>query len=171
MALVVTPGASDADSYTTVAFADAYHVARGNAGWAGADAVKEAALRRATAWIDGVYRSRFPGYRNEGRDQALEWPRASASDAQGWGIANDAIPAEVQQAAAEAALREVTAPGSLAPDAIPAAMKILTTVGNLGWTPLKAAAGPQDLIPVLHTIEHILGGLIASGSGVAMVRG
>lgn len=44
-----------ADYYGTVAGADAYHQARGNAAWAAAaEADKEAALARASAYIDGL---------------------------------------------------------------------------------------------------------------------
>ena len=38
----------------------------------------EAALIRATAAIDATYRNRYPGYKTQLRDQALEWPRTSA---------------------------------------------------------------------------------------------
>lgn len=117
MPLVVEDGGglSNADSYVSLADALAYHAARGNADWAGAasDTVREQALRRATAWLDVTFAARFPGYRVNGRDQALEWPRTAAYDGGGYLIDNDAVPKEVKFATYEAALREVETPNSL----------------------------------------------------------
>jgi len=76
----------------------------------------EAALVRATQWIDNTYRNRFPGHRVNGRVQALEWPRGYAYDAFGYAVEDNGVPAEIVQATCEAALRELTETGSLAPD-------------------------------------------------------
>lgn len=54
MALTIYP-ADDWDSYISLANADAYHVSMGNAGWVGADAAKEVALRKATQYIRITY--------------------------------------------------------------------------------------------------------------------
>lgn len=130
MALVVTPGSATADSYISVADADAYHFKMGNTAWESADAIaKEEALRRGTRYIDARYRYRWRGQRTSGRDQALEWPRAYATGSlypsyRYWGdwpatnltIEDDELPVELKNATAEAALREVVAPGSLTPD-------------------------------------------------------
>ncbi|GJE00556.1 DnaT-like ssDNA-binding protein [Methylobacterium isbiliense] len=132
-------GLPDAESYVSVAEACAYHLARRNDAWLDPevpDEFREAALVRATAFIDATYRDRFPGYRVQGRVQALEWPRVSAFtlvpdngrsaaflpgqdplfrsgvDA----IPSTEIPREVVAAVCEAALRELTEPGSLSPD-------------------------------------------------------
>ena len=69
-------GKSDSESYISVADASSYHTARGNTAWAAlaTDALREAALRRATDYMRQAYRSRWQGYKvNE--DQALDWPR------------------------------------------------------------------------------------------------
>lgn len=78
MAFVVEDGTGmpDANSYASVAEADAHHADRGNAGWAGADGVKQAALVKATDYIEQVYGGRWYGQRLNG-EQALEWPRTS----------------------------------------------------------------------------------------------
>lgn len=70
-------GFANADSYASVADADAY-AANFGLTWAGDATAKEVALRRATAFLDANYRARFPGYRVKRRDQALEWPRYAA---------------------------------------------------------------------------------------------
>ena len=54
MSLDTTIGGSSADSYATIADADAYHVKFNNTSWATLDAVsKEAALRVGVRYVDG----------------------------------------------------------------------------------------------------------------------
>jgi hypothetical protein len=117
MSLVVEDGTglSTAESYVSVTDADTYHSNRGHTTWTGTDAVKEAALRVATAYIDGTYRRRFVGTKYSA-EQALAWPRSGAVDADGWPIDEDVIPQALKDATAEAALRELVTPGSLNPD-------------------------------------------------------
>ncbi len=81
-----------------------------------ADGDAEAALIRATAWIDNTYRTRFQGWPVNLRAQALQWPRIGVYDQNGIYVATDSIPSEVVQATCEAAVRELTEAGSLAPD-------------------------------------------------------
>lgn len=133
-------GRADAVSYASVADADAYHLARRNDAWfaPGSEGdLKEAALIRATGFLDATYRARFPGYRTRRRAQALEWPRTGAytylpdagrsdgflaSDGyRAWGqgydyLPSDQVPREIIAATCEAALRELIEPGALAPD-------------------------------------------------------
>lgn len=78
MALEVEDGTgkADAESYATVADADARLAARGFALWATmSTAEKEQALRRATDYMTQVYRDRWAGVRVT-TTQALDWPRA-----------------------------------------------------------------------------------------------
>jgi hypothetical protein len=102
MALVVEDGTGlpDADSYVSVASADAYHVARGNAAWAAAEeGAKEVALRNATAYIDSNPEYPFAGA-PLAAGQALEWPRTGF----GWPLKR------VTDATSELALRALTGP-------------------------------------------------------------
>ncbi|WP_122593277.1 DnaT-like ssDNA-binding protein [Pseudomonas viridiflava] len=118
------------DFYGTVAEADAYHAARGNTAWTGEDMAKQAALIRASAYIDGKYQSQnscgrwesmFTGTKTFGRSQDLQWPRKNAFDSDGELLPESDVPVEIQRATYEAALRELTAPGSLSPDYIASA--------------------------------------------------
>lgn len=108
--LIVETGAGvpGAESYLSTADADAYLTARGHAAWAeqAVDA-KEAALRRATDYLEAVY---GPLWLSERRTEAqgLSWPRV------GW----PGVPAPVRNACAELALR--AAAGPLMPDEGPA---------------------------------------------------
>jgi hypothetical protein len=140
MTLVVEDGTgrAAAQSYVSVEDADAFYSAQLNEGWfVDEPSKKEAALIRATAFIDATYRARFPGYPTRGRAQALEWPRRGAYtyvpdngrssayfDAntgagydQGYTyLPVNEIPRELRAAVCEAAMRELAKPGSLAPD-------------------------------------------------------
>ena len=116
MALIVEDGSgkSDSESYISVADASTYHTARGNAAWAAlaTDALREAALRRATDYMRQAYRSRWQGYKvNE--DQALDWPRYDV-EVEGYAIDSDIVPTEIKNACAELALRASAA--ELSPD-------------------------------------------------------
>ncbi len=172
MALIVTPGSQAADSYVTLADALSYHAARGNAAWAASsDDLREPALRRATAWLDGRYHSRWPGYPLNGRAQALDWPRGDAVDRDGYPIDVATIAPEIVAATCEAALRELASPGSLSPDVTPGTAKVLTTVGKLGWTPLRNNAGALDMAPTLLAVDAALANIIGSGrNSVSLVR-
>lgn len=114
MALVVEDGTglSNADSYCSVADADARHTALGNAAWNGTDAAKEAALRRATEYLEGAHRQTWKGTKLL-RDQALSWPRYGAT-VDGWDVSSTIVPAQIRNATADLALRALS--DDLAPD-------------------------------------------------------
>lgn len=79
MALIIEDGTivAGAQSYVSASDATAYHTARGNTAWTGTDAVKEAALLKAAAYLDGYYRSRWRGVKLDFLVQSLEWPRVN----------------------------------------------------------------------------------------------
>lgn len=114
MALIVEDGSglATAESFCSVADADARHTAMGNTAWTGTDAVKESALRRATAYMEQAYRSRWRGTKLL-RAQSLSWPRYGAT-ADGYTIDSNVVPADVANACADLALRGLTT--SLAED-------------------------------------------------------
>jgi len=125
-------GILGADSYVAAVDCLAYATARGLT--FGSDATAEAALRRATAYIDNTYRLRFSGYRTFRRAQSLEWPRSLSfyftPDYGGHNpyfvdpraiypfdlIPPNVIPPEIITATCEAAIREFATPGALLPD-------------------------------------------------------
>lgn len=109
-------GLSNANSYIALAFADTYHADRGNASWALAtEATRQAALIRATDYINKRFGKKFRGYK-ETKEQALEWPRTGALDDDGFLLSGpDDIPRQLQFACSEYALRALTTT-PLAPD-------------------------------------------------------
>lgn len=153
--------------YGTLVGADAYHEARLNTAWTGvasspADA-KEAALLRASVWVDGSYGAKFSGVRSDGRDQSREWPRTNATDAAGNAIPTDEVPVEVLNATYEAAMRELTTPGSLSPDYTPSQGVKQETVGPISVT-YRDGTGSQ-VRPVATVVDDIMRSLVGRISG------
>lgn len=102
MALIVTPGAPDANSYCSLAQAAAYHEGHlDQATWDDADpADQERALRQATRMLD-VYVT-WDGHAVS-TSQALAWPRYGAYSRNGYLLPHTAIPTDVVNATAELA--------------------------------------------------------------------
>jgi hypothetical protein len=98
-------GLEDSNALIAVAFADTYFTDRGNTAWTGADAVKQAAIIRATDYL--CNRFTFLGDKYS-EDQALEFPRVYED------IEDPQMPVKMQQAVAEYAVRALSA--VLAPD-------------------------------------------------------
>jgi len=100
-------GVSGAESYASVADADAYWAARNEpAAWTAAEtAEKEAALRIATEYLDARFGSRWRGVKADS-DNALDWPRAGVHDENGYLLASDELPTALVRATIEAAGRQ-----------------------------------------------------------------
>lgn len=149
------------EHYGTLEAANAYHLALGNSGWTGDNALKTAALVRATIWIDRTFRDRFPGAKAGGRAQVLEWPREEVLDSNGIAIDDDEVPIEIEHAAYEAALREIISPGSLSPDV--SGREIKREKKKLGplEKEIEYADGSTDrgvlMSGVLRLLENVLG--------------
>lgn len=114
-------GKANAESYTSVADASAYHTARGNAAWAAlaSDTVREQLLRKATDAMMQMFAGRWAGTRVSST-QALDWPRYNVPMKDGpanlpysYGVASyypsNTIPAAVARACAELALKAAAA--------------------------------------------------------------
>ena len=104
-------GVPSAESYASVALADAYWAARSHdalsSTWAGAaEADKEGALREATGFVDGTYGPFYIGQRR-GFVQGLMWPRTFAKDEAGYEL--PALPKQVIEATCELAVRALSA--------------------------------------------------------------
>lgn len=103
-----------------------YFADRSIAAWTGTQAVKEAALIRATDWMQGEFGPQWKGWRKT-NTQALDWPRVGVTlddvGAYGTGayvagfaaqVSDTIVPDEVKRACMELALRALTA--TLSPD-------------------------------------------------------
>lgn len=113
MALIVEDGSgmSDAESYASVAEADAYHDAHGTpASWTAASTTtKEQALRKATDYLDEHYALDWKGARaNTG--QRLRWPRVGVFDSDGYNVpasGAESIPRRLKDATAILAVKSI----------------------------------------------------------------
>lgn len=159
--------------YGTRTDADAYHLARGNTGWTGSNEAKDAALQRATDYIDGRYRyltpggcwvSMFRGQRTAGRGQPLEWPRTGATDSAGNEIPDDEVPIEVEEATYEAALRELVSPGSLSPVFIASQQVTREKVGpvEVAYAEAQVEGSMPPNRPVVPAIDDIIAPLVCA---------
>lgn len=101
MALIVEngEGLTNAESYASIAYADAYFNARMTANWDSSDSHKEMLLRLATDHIDAVYGQRFKGTKGS-LTQALQWPRVGVW-VDGYEYPSDEIPTEIMRACCE----------------------------------------------------------------------
>lgn len=166
-------GKATADAYCSQAFADAWHSGRGVTLWATLlSDEKDQAIRRATDYMEQVYRYRWAGQRAS-TTQALAWPRTwvpmldTVNMAYG-GVsyyADNVVPTELQKACAELAFK--AASGDLAPDIGRLAKRVKVAAiekeyetGAAPWTRYRA-------------IDNMLAGLMkaeASGSTIKLVR-
>jgi hypothetical protein len=121
MSIIVEDGTVviGAESYITLAEADIYHRNRGMTTWDDmTDTEKEQALRRATSYMVGRYRSSWKGGRIN-INQPLDWPRQGVSTDDftamphsyyAYFVPYNVVPIEVKNACAELALRAGAGP-------------------------------------------------------------
>lgn len=163
MALVVEDGTglANAEAYISVADADAYFAARGNAAWAELSTdQKEQALRLGADYMGQVYGPRWCGERATST-QALDWPRTDACN-----IASNVVPVAVKRANAELAVRSATT-GALLSDA--GAQVKQETVGPISVTYADGARQYVKYQAVDATLASA-GLLCKGGSQVPVVR-
>jgi hypothetical protein len=115
MTLIVEDGTGlpNAESYASVASADAQMAALGITIWSGlVTEEKEQALRRATQYMEQAYRLRWHGYRTT-NVQALSWPRSEVPIPDSPGrfagyytyVDEYSVPSEVSRACIDLAVR------------------------------------------------------------------
>jgi hypothetical protein len=108
-------GLTDANAFISVAYADTYHSDRGNTNWTGTTADKEAAIIKATDYVEKRFKFKFKGFRKN-REQSLSWPRIGAFDPDGFEYGD--VPSVLEMGIAEYALRTMVH-GELSPDVPP----------------------------------------------------
>lgn len=162
MAVIVTPGAADADAFVSLAACDAYCDAHGLTDWTGIDSLKEAAIRRATAYLNAAFE--WKGTPTSGRTQALAWPRTLVVDADGYAVPTDAIPREIVNACCEIAVREVVTPGYMSPDVVLTDRVKSESIGPISTT-YADAGGAGAARPVLLLVRDMVAGLATGGNG------
>lgn len=168
-------GLSNSNSYVTLAFANTYHQDRFNTHWESApDGEKQAALIRATDYIDKRFGRKFRGER-QGHDQALEWPRTNAFDSDDFLMSGvDQIPRQLQKATCEYALRALTL-RPLAPDpALPFVDRATagqTTTQSTGTGAGEVVASRQKVGPIEVETQHAQTNTVRTSRGSSQVDG
>ena len=143
------------EAFTAYATAAGYVIPEGTT-----DAQTSAARQRGALVIDR-YESRFGGVRTEGFSQERAWPRTGAETSWGQAIPAGEVPAAVISASYEAALLELTNPGSLSPVVTGSSTVKREKVGQLEVEyASSSSASAADLIvmatPVVTAIEGLL---------------
>jgi hypothetical protein len=166
MALTIETGAGvlAADSYVTATELDAFAVSYWGAALSGDTASKEAALRRAAAYLDGLT---WTGQKAHGRDrQSMAWPRGWVTDRDGYAIAADEVPQEVKEAQMILARAELTEPGSLSPTFTASKQKTLVEVKGIKWQASGAGASPgSSRAYVIDALDRLKGLVRPVGQG------
>lgn len=98
-------GIEFANATATVEFVDDYHSDRGNTTWTGTTGEKQAAIIRATDFLERRWGPYLKGQREFPEIEGLSFPRIDMYDRNGYAITG--VPTKWQQACAEYALREI----------------------------------------------------------------
>lgn len=161
MSLIVEDGTglATAEAYISVADADAYFAARGNAAWSALDQIsKEAALRKGCDYMEGRYT--WKGQRAT-TTQALGWPRQCVV-VDGVYLPADAVPVAIARANAELAVRASAA--DLAADET-----TQVTRETVGPITVEYQAGARQN-PRYAAVEAMVAAYTIGSGSVAVVR-
>lgn len=164
MTLIVETGAvvPSANSYVSLADAAAFHTARGNTTWTGADAAKEAAILRAMDYIEGMpWKGQKTAYTNP-----LQWPRLNVVDRSGFAVPADSVPQGVVYALCAAALVELATPGALAPAMERGGMVKREKVDVIETEFMDGAPSSTTYPAIMAPLK----GLVGAGNVVELVR-
>jgi len=151
------------DTYISQAEADSYHASMGNTGWPSTStaeviALKEAALRKATAFLDSIARGKWKGVKATA-EQALAWPRTGVIDEEGYEVPESDIPTAVAVAACEAALRYY-----IGDDLMPDSVNNVASESVAGAVSVSYFEG-KDPTPLYNKIYKLIEGLVIEALG------
>lgn len=163
-------GVVGANSYTTVAYADAYFADRGNVAWSGEDDVKQQWLIQATDYVEGRFKRRFIGYQLT-QTQGLHFPAKHA-----WPYDENVVPDPLQKAICEYAVRVQN--GQLAPDPTidSSGYSVVQTMRKIGpiqrnYQVVGATTGQPSAFRPYPAADMLIGPLIKPGySGNSVIR-
>jgi hypothetical protein len=170
VALTIETGAvvSGADALLSLAAWKAYADAQGWDYSAYDDTTDiEPGIRRGSRFVSDAFL--FKGV-TVSRDQVFSWPRAWVTDKEGWTIASDDIPPEVERAVAEASWREIQSANSLRPDVNLSERVKSETVGPLSTTYADLPNSANASRPDVSVIRDALRGLLNASGGVELIR-
>lgn len=170
MALIIEDGTGvvGAEAYADLDACVAWAVKYFGHSLTGSDATKEASIRRAVQFMDGLP---WKGRATHTRDrQTLAWPRASVFDSEGYAIEIDEIPEEIIFAQHVFARAEHQSAGILSPQVDRSAQKVLSKVDEIQWTVL-AQPGVDAARPVVTMAMDKIKQFLIGGGGASVVMG
>ena len=174
MAIIVEDGSGvpNANSYTSVAAADAYFLIRENpAAWTGATTdAKEEALRMSTAYLTEQFGNRWRGV-IDSDTQGLDWPRGGVVDGDtGLTYDNDEMPKRLLSATAEVAVRYL-AGTALRPDIEPGDGNITSSTMSVGGISMtEDFVGTATTAPVFPVVKQQLRSLLTDAGASLLHR-
>jgi len=161
-------GLANADAYASREAVLAYWTARADTVFSAAasDGVRDAAIRRASQFIDIQWGDRFKGARKT-ETQALEWPRIGVETREGWEVAG--LPPQIVTATAELAKLALSGPlaGSGASATAPSKSSIASVqAGSVAvtYTTATKTALETDHADKFYLIERILRPIMRGGT-------
>lgn len=159
------------DYYGTAAGFRLYHAARGNVIDVDTDDAEILAdLLVASEWLDGKYRSLFDGLKVGQRAQVREFPRSGGTDINGYPIAYDSIPTEIENATYEGAYLQQTTPGALSINWTPNKYKSVSIDGAVSAT-YSTFNSASEVQPQFIAIDRILAPILTGCGDTSMLSG
>lgn len=169
MALIVEDGTglANADAFISLADAESYYLSQYGVAWSGDNGAKEAAIRRATRYLDGLM---WIGSRLNGRDQSLSWPRTGVIDCDGDEVDSDSVPVEVVDSNALLAFFELTNPDGLSPAVTLSQIAKREKVDVIEVEYKDTAATAESSRPVLTAVTDMLRCFLANNRAKFLKR-
>lgn len=154
-------GLSDANTFVSLVDAKARWDGRGISYSAYADDVLNGALVRASSFLTDAYS--WDGYRINGRDQALAWPRKCVTDRDGYLVADDAVPREIIAATCEIAIVEAATPGAMNPSVVLSEKVVSEQVGSIRVEYANTYSSAEDSRPTLTIVNDLIDQFLSNG--------
>lgn len=162
MAIVVEDGTglTNADAFISEAYFNAYCDKRGKDYSAYSTTQKEQAIVRATDYLSESYR--WQGFKLKERghadgEQSLAWPRSYVIDRNGYSVASDEVPTEVQKATAEVAFYELANVGAMQPAYVAHDRVKAEKFGPVSFEYDLSNGGADGARPVLLAVRDLIG--------------
>lgn len=153
MAFTVETGAglAGANAYLSVADFKTHHGDRGRVITAYGDTAIQAAIVKATDYLDKRFGGRFVGVKGSS-DQGLAWPRMGAMSRDGYSL--DGIPKQLAKATAEYAYLALTLGTELAPNVESGIIEVSEEVGPIKTTTKYSDSGYSGDNPLVDDIPE-----------------
>lgn len=166
MALIVEDGSGlpDADALVSLDYCTGFLASLGQGDWSeGTTEAQEQAIRRATRFLNRSFP--WKGSRRRGREQALEWPRVSVSDHEGYAVDWKTVPFEVKRACALLAYMELKTPQVLTPKPVASDQMTAVSIGPISIQYDSTADSADAYRPVIEDIAADLAPLCEATGG------